>query len=191
MVPPASLVPTAQRPHLRWRSTRTAIAGLAAALATVLAVSVLGAAAPAQAATGVAGSGPTGERVVARTLVGDTIAVINKARARARCVPLKSHPALVRSATAHSKRMATRRQLSHQLPGEPSFDRRIAAAGYRAKRASEALASGPRTAQQVVTAWLNSRVHRAILLDCSLRDVGISVFAGGNTTWWTLNAGRR
>lgn len=184
MVPPTDLTRPAPRP--RRRSTRSAIGGIATALATILALGLLGATAPAQAS-----STATTQRAAARTLVGDTIAVINQARTRARCAPLTSHSALVRSATGHSKRMATRRQLSHQLPGEPSFARRIAAAGYRAKRASEALAQGPRSAQQVVTAWLNSPVHRAILLDCKLRDVGISVFAGGNTTWWTLNAGRR
>lgn len=126
-------------------------------------------------------------------LEADTMAQVNRVRARAGCPALRVDSGLRTAARRHSALMARRRVLSHQLAGEASIQRRIAAAGYTgATMLGEVLALGQRSAYDVVAAWLRSRPHRAILLDCRFRHIGAGLVIGGNGRyWWTVDVGRR
>jgi uncharacterized protein YkwD len=88
--------------------------------------------------------------------------------------------------------MGTRHYFAHDAPsGASPFDR-IAAAGYRYRIAAENIAAGQATAQAVVRDWMHSPDHRANILDCRLREVGIGLFLSatdGYTYLWTQDFG--
>jgi uncharacterized protein YkwD len=49
----------------------------------------------------------------------------------------------------------------------------------------EIVGAGYQTAADVVTGWLNSSGHRAIMLDCRFRQVGIGyVYEANDTLGW-------
>jgi len=76
--------------------------------------------------------------------------------------------------------MASRDYFSHDTPEGVTFDQRIKKAGY-ATPGGENIAKGQRTAQQVMTDWMNSAGHKANILNCKFTVIGVGV----NTTAWT------
>lgn len=149
-------------------------------------------------ATGLLVPPPTADARPARStttlrLESDTMAQVNRVRARAGCPALRVDSGLRSAARRHSALMARQRTLSHRLPGEASLQRRIASAGYAgATMLGEVIAYGPRSAYDVVRTWLRSPPHRAILLDCRFRQVGAGlVVDGAGRYWWTVDVGRR
>jgi serine protease len=79
---------------------------------------------------------------------------------------------LVQAARRHSQDMADNNIFSHYgSDGSSPFDR-IRAAGYRFRMASEAIGGGYGSPEQVVEAWMNSPLHRSILLG-NYTDVGV------------------
>lgn len=79
-------------------------------------------------------------------------------------------------ARSHSRRMLKANVLTHNSLDGSSFGSRLARAGRR-HRYGETLAwapNGSRTgARTVVTLWMNSAPHRAVLMDNTLRRVGV------------------
>lgn len=117
---------------------------------------------------------------------------VNVVRRQAGCRRLKPRAALHGSATAHSAAMAAHGTLAHQVAGEPELRDRIAAAGYRnAALMGEVIARGPMSARAALNRWLASPPHRALLLDCRLRLVGLGVHDVGGQLWWTVDLVRR
>ena len=57
----------------------------------------------------------------------ELLSLANQARARAGVPALRVDPCLTRAARQHAALMAERGEISHQFPGEPPFNRRIAA----------------------------------------------------------------
>jgi uncharacterized protein YkwD len=86
--------------------------------------------------------------------------------------------------------MATRNYFDHATPeGKSPFDR-MTAAGYVFRAAAENIAAGQRTPESVVQAWMNSAGHRANILNCSLREIGVGVANGGSFgIYWTQDFG--
>jgi uncharacterized protein YkwD len=76
--------------------------------------------------------------------------------------------------------MAVRNYFSHDTPEGVTFDQRIKDAGYPLP-GGENIAKGQRTAQQVMTDWMNSSGHRANILNCDYTAIGVGV----NTSAWT------
>jgi uncharacterized protein YkwD len=92
---------------------------------------------------------------------------------------------LILAAQRHADDMVARSFFAHVTPGGATLAERVQATGYISNRRTWALgeaiawAQDPLdTATQLVTAWLNSPPHRAILLDRSFRDVGIGLTPG-------------
>lgn len=135
----------------------------------------------------------TTARATSGSLQRDVVATVNRVRGRHGCAPLKVVDSLRLAARRHSRLMARRGVLSHRLAGEPTLRRRTAAAGYTgATMLGETIATGGRTAGGVVRMWLDSRRHRAILLDCRFRAIGAGVaYDGAGRRWWTVDVGRR
>lgn len=120
------------------------------------------------------------------------VAKTNRARSRHGCKPLKKIGSLRQAARRHTALMVRHRRLDHRLPGEPSLSGRIAKAGYRgADVVGENLALGARTPRAVVRAWLRSSGHRANILDCRFRHIGVGVVNARGERWWTQTFGRR
>lgn len=119
----------------------------------------------------------------------------NKRRAHG-CHNLTKNGALSRAAQKHTKLMADTGAggtLSHQLPGEPSFGTRFTSAGYRNwTLGGENVAFSYPTARAVVQGWMGSPPHRANILNCRFKDIGVGFArASDGTTYWTQDFGRR
>ena len=123
--------------------------------------------------------------------------LVNKARTSAGLPGFSWSRALGRAAARHARDMARRGYFAHRRGGGPSLVRRARAAGFRGRNLGEAIAygCGPRsTPASIVSAWLASPPHRAILLS-GRRRVGIGVAGrpptrcGGRGSTYVLDAG--
>lgn len=122
---------------------------------------------------------PTPDDVPARLLEAH-----NAIRASRGRPPLALNAMLVVAATKHAGLMAARGMMAHQLPGEPSFDRRITATGYRWSRAAENVAAGQASVPAAMAAWQKSPGHMAnIVGPCSEMGGGMAVGANGVPYW--------
>ncbi|MBC9820901.1 CAP domain-containing protein [Terrabacter sp. MAHUQ-38] len=118
------------------------------------------------------------------------VALVNVERARAGCGPVASDPALTRAAQRHSDDMAARGYFSHTGPDGTTFADRIRAAGYAGDAIAENIAAGQTTAKAVMKSWMGSADHRADILGCTYRDLGVGYATGGTYgTYWTLALG--
>lgn len=96
---------------------------------------------------------------------------------------------LVAAARRHSADMAANNLFSHTGSDGSSPYTRIIEAGYRFRYAGENIAAGYATAQQVVSAWMNSPGHRANILNAGFCEVGIGyIYESGSfyRNYWTL-----
>jgi uncharacterized protein YkwD len=130
----------------------------------------------------------------AKNLSAESLAVklTNAQRAQHGCSALRVDVHLRAAARGHSEDMRVRKYFEHNSPdGKTPWDR-IKAAGYsQAGAEAENIAMGYATAQAVVTGWMNSPGHRANILNCSLKAVGIGVEYGQGGPWWTQDFGGR
>jgi uncharacterized protein YkwD len=141
------------------------------------------------AAKPVAAGGAPAKNVSAENLA---VKLTNAQRAQHGCSALRIDVHLRAAARGHSTDMRVRHYFEHNSPdGRTPWDR-IKAAGYtQAGSEAENIAMGYATAQAVVTGWMNSPGHRANILNCSLKAVGIGVEYGQGGPWWTQDFGGR
>ena len=120
------------------------------------------------------------------------VTLTNAERAKAGCGPLAVNATLTAVAQAHSQDMATNNYFDHNSQdGRTPFDR-MTAAGYRYSTAAENIAAGQRTPQDVMTAWMNSPGHRANILNCALKEIGVGYATGSGSqygVYWTQDFG--
>ncbi|QJS99408.1 sigma-70 family RNA polymerase sigma factor [Streptomyces asoensis] len=119
------------------------------------------------------------------------IALVNKERATAGCGPLTEDSLLRDAAQGHSDDMAARDFFDHTNPDGADPGRRITAAGYRWSTYGENIAKGQQTAASVMTSWMNSEGHRANILNCSFKNIGVGIHDGSGGPWWTQNFGAK
>jgi uncharacterized protein YkwD len=118
------------------------------------------------------------------------VKLTNTQRTRRGCSALRIDSHLRTAARTHSKDMRVRHYFEHNSPeGRTPWDR-IKVAGYR-QPGAENIAKGYATAKAVVDGWMNSPGHRANILNCSLKAVGIGVETGSGGPWWTQDFGFR
>jgi uncharacterized protein YkwD len=154
---------------------------LTALTAAIVVATLVGLAGPAAAAT------PTTASQEARV-----VQLVNAARAKAGCAPLRTNAQLTKAARGHSADMAKRNYFAHNTPGGVTPWIRIAQAGYPMATEAENIAAGQKTADAVVKAWLNSPGHRRNILNCGLRSVGTGLATGGSYHYyWTQDFGSR
>ncbi len=120
----------------------------------------------------------------------EVVRLTNSERQANGCPALKVNAALTTSASRHSADMAENDYFDHDsLDGRSPFDR-MKAAGYSYSRAAENIAAGQPTAAAVVAGWMNSKGHRANILNCGLTEIGVGVAKGGHYgIYWTQNFG--
>lgn len=105
----------------------------------------------------------------------------NRERQKYKLPPLKFNPKLTRSANAKITDMIQGQYFEHQSPydSEKDFAYFITDENYLFIRVSENLALGNfTTAQEVVTAWMNSTQHRANILYPDYQEIGSAVRMG-------------
>lgn len=112
-----------------------------------------------------------------------------RARSRKRCAEVRVDGKLQAAARAHSVDMATQNYFSSTgRDGSSPLDR-MRRAGYP-QGLSENLAKGQSTPEQVMKAWMNSAGHRANILNCDAKALGVGLAYRGRTPVWTQNFGR-
>ena len=141
---------------------------------------------PSRTATGTpeASSTPSGT-------VAQVVALVNKERAANGCGALTEDPQLEKAAQGHSDDMAARNFFDHTNPDGADPGQRITAAGYKWSTYGENIAQGQQTPEAVMESWMNSPGHRANILNCSFKDIGVGVHDGSGGPWWTQDFGAR
>lgn len=139
-------------------------------------------AAPRSTAPGGSGGGTLAQQVVSLT---------NAERAKNGCGALTVDSRLQAAAQGHSEDMIARNFFDHTDPGGRSPGDRITAAGFRWSTYGENIAYGQRTPAAVMSAWMNSSGHRANILNCRFRNIGVGVALKSGTPYWTQNFGTR
>jgi uncharacterized protein YkwD len=128
-------------------------------------------------------TGDTGAEAAVLTLV-------NQERGKAGCQPLAADSRLAVAARLHSQDMAVRGYFDHTTPDGVTFDKRITSAGYKWSNAGENIAKGQKDAASVMQAWMNSPGHRANILNCKFKDIGIGLaYDSRRTPLWTQDFG--
>ncbi|MFF3083534.1 CAP domain-containing protein [Streptomyces nojiriensis] len=116
------------------------------------------------------------------------VELVNQERALAGCGPVRANPPLAALAGSFSLDMATRGFFSHEDPeGNTPWDR-AAKAGISGL-AGENIARGQGDAEAVMKAWMNSPEHKANILNCEFRTLGVGVHLADGGPWWTQDFG--
>lgn len=117
--------------------------------------------------------------------------LVNAERVKAGCGKLRTDSRLHKAARDFSALMAAKNFFSHTSPDGSSFVDRIAAAGYpRSAAAAENIAYGYADAAAVVKGWMESKDHRANILNCSHKAVGVGLAYRKSMPYWTQDFGR-
>ncbi|WP_347057944.1 CAP domain-containing protein [Blastococcus sp. HT6-30] len=114
---------------------------------------------------------------------GQVLALVNEERARAGCEPLTVDGQLTAVARAHSADMRDRGFFHHVNPSGQDPFARASAAAITAR--AENIARGQQDAAAVVHSWMGSPGHRANILDCRSRSLGVGLATGAGGPWWT------
>lgn len=130
-------------------------------------------------------------------IVTEALNILNKYRTDSGRAVLHLDPKLSAAAATYAKYMADNNWFYcgcdfHTGPDGSQPDQRVARAGYTGSWKGEAIAGGQSTAQAVISTWLNSPPHAAIVLDVNAIDVGIGYYykAGDNFGhYWVLTTG--
>ncbi|MBT8227230.1 MAG: CAP domain-containing protein [Dactylosporangium sp.] len=118
------------------------------------------------------------------------VALVNTERATAGCSAVTVDSRLTTAARGHSSDMATRGYFSHDTPEGVTFSARITKAGYTWSTAGENIAMGQSTAAAVMKAWMNSSGHKANILNCSFRNIGVGLaYNSSKRPYWTQDFG--
>ncbi|MEU4176047.1 CAP domain-containing protein [Streptomyces sp. NPDC026589] len=118
----------------------------------------------------------------------EVLALVNAERAKAGCSPLSTSAPLTSLAQNFSEDMAARGFFDHTDPdGDTPWDR-AAQAGVQGLGA-ENIARGQGDAQAVMEGWMDSEGHRANILNCDYKTIGIGVHEGSGGPWWVQNFG--
>ncbi|WP_405939062.1 CAP domain-containing protein [Streptomyces sp. NBC_00726] len=116
------------------------------------------------------------------------LALVNEERGKVGCSPVTASASLASLAQSFSDDMAARGFFDHTDPdGKTPWDR-ADAAGVSGL-GGENIARGQADAQAVMDAWMNSDGHRANILNCDYKTLGVGVHYGAGGPWWTQDFG--
>ncbi|HEX3825931.1 MAG TPA: CAP domain-containing protein [Sporichthyaceae bacterium] len=128
------------------------------------------------AATGLALAGPAPAADAAtshaETLRHTVIALVDAARVTNGCKALRETADLDRSATSHATEMSADDYFSHSSADGTSWYIRLQSFGTKYP-GGENIAMGYYSTASVMAAWLASPGHRANILDCQFKSVGV------------------
>jgi uncharacterized protein YkwD len=162
------------------RRAAIVILAIGASAGTQLAMS----AAPANAATKAKAAVPS-----LATMESQVVTLVNQQRAANGCGALRDDAKLHTAAANHSADMAANNYFSHTGLNGSTFVGRVQAAGYGSP-VGENIAWGWRTPQDVMNAWMNSAPHKANILNCSAKAIGVGVARKADgTPYWTQEFG--
>ncbi|MFJ3996414.1 sigma-70 family RNA polymerase sigma factor [Streptomyces parvus] len=117
--------------------------------------------------------------------------LVNTERSKEGCGPVSVNGLLNTAAQRHSADMAAQDYFSHTSQDGRDPGDRITAAGYRWSTYGENIAKGQRTPADVMQSWMDSPGHRANILNCSFKEIGMGKVDSGGGPVWTQVFGAR
>lgn len=126
------------------------------------------------------------KRNIQETSLEEQVAELtNKERIQRGLDRLKYNWQLARVARYKSEDMYKNNYFDHYSPtyGSP-FDM-LKSFNIRFSAAAENIAKGQKTAQSVMSSWMNSQGHRANILNKNFTEIGVGYVNGGGIPYWT------
>ena len=112
----------------------------------------------------------------------EVVRLTNSARSQNGYAALVEDGALSEAAGVRAREIA--RSFSHTRPSGASFSSALSESGVSYLRAGENIASGQKSAFEVVNAWMNSPGHRANILNSSYSRIGSASVNIDGTLYW-------
>lgn len=113
------------------------------------------------------------------------LSLVNQIRRAQGIREVTHNAALHRAARLHSEDMADRGFISHTGSNGSHPGQRIREQGYLYRTFGENVASGQRTPESVMNAWMNSPGHRANILQPGFCELGVGLAYRNSTPYWT------
>jgi uncharacterized protein YkwD len=110
--------------------------------------------------------------------VRDVVKLTNAYRSQNGLGPLAVSPVLEAVAGAHGRDMTGKGFFAHRGSDGSNTGGRAKRQGYGYCLIAENIAKGPRTPDEVMQGWINSKGHRKNLLQSKAREIGVSRQAG-------------
>ncbi|MGQ0623616.1 MAG: CAP domain-containing protein [Sporichthyaceae bacterium] len=114
------------------------------------------------------------------------LTLTNVQRAVKGCPPLRANTDLRQAAQAHANDMAKKDYFAHNSKDGTVWWKRIKRYGFK-DPAGENIARGYGAATAVVAAWMKSPGHRANIMNCQFRKIGVGFNGEGN--YWVQDFG--
>ncbi len=112
--------------------------------------------------------------------------LVNAERAKAGVAPLSLDSSISNAARTKSQDMATNNYFSHTSPTYGSAGNMLSKFGIKYTAWGENIASGQKTPQEVVTAWMNSQGHRENILSSTFTKIGVGYATNSKgVAYWT------
>ena len=112
----------------------------------------------------------------------EVVRLTNSARSQNGYAALVEDGALSEAAAVRAREIA--RSFSHTRPSGASFSSALSESGVSYLRVGENIASGQKSAFEVVNAWMNSPGHRANILNSSYSRIGSASVNINGTLYW-------
>ena len=130
----------------------------------------------------VQGSSSVSAGLQSSSAASEVVRLTNSARSQNGYAALVEDGALSDAAAVRAREIA--RSFSHTRPSGASFSSALSESGVSYLRAGENIASGQKSASEVVNAWMNSPGHRANILNSSYSRIGSASVNIDGTLYW-------
>lgn len=130
----------------------------------------------------VQGSSSVSAGIQSSSAASEVVRLTNSARSKNGYAALIEDGALSEAAAVRAREIA--RSFSHTRPSGASFSSALSESGVSYLRAGENIASGQKSASEVVNAWMNSPGHRANILNSSYSRIGSASVNIDGTLYW-------
>lgn len=130
----------------------------------------------------VQGSSSVSAGIQSSSAASKVVRLTNSARSQNGYAALIEDGALSEAAAVRAREIA--RSFSHTRPSGASFSSALSESGVSYLRAGENIASGQKSASEVVNAWMNSPGHRANILNSSYSRIGSASVNIDGTLYW-------
>ena len=130
----------------------------------------------------VQGSSSVSAGIQSSSAASEVVRLTNSARSQNGYAALVEDGALSAAAAVRAREIA--RSFSHTRPSGASFSSALSESGVSYLRAGENIASGQKSASEVVNAWMNSPGHRANILNSSYSRIGSASVNIDGTLYW-------
>lgn len=118
----------------------------------------------------------------------EVLRLVNVERGTAGCSPVSANSSLTTLAENFSVAMDEQNFFDHTDPSGATPWDRAAKLGITSL-GGENIARGQADAAAVMDAWMNSEGHRANILNCDFKTLGVGVHFGSGGPWWTQDFG--